>query len=157
AHEIRNPLTSIKMIVQAGNLGDDDLRVVEREIRRMEQSLQSFLNLTRPPKLERLPQQLPALVEHTFNLIRARADKQRVALRLRAAAGLPRVEADGSQLQQVLLNLALNALDAMPRGGSLDVEVAAAGDWAAVAVRDTGPGVPAEVEPRLFQPFVTTK
>jgi two-component system, NtrC family, sensor histidine kinase HydH len=165
AHEVRNPLTSIKMIVQAGRdpgvtmgLSDDDMQIIEQEVRRMERSLETFLNFARPSRLEHSPQDLAALVGGIFGLVRGRADKQRVALRLIAPATPLILEADGAQLQQVILNLVLNALDAMPRTGTLEVEVRSLpGGIAELLVRDTGPGVAPEAASRLFQPFVTTK
>jgi len=165
AHEVRNPLTSIKMIVQAGRdpgvaagLSEDDMQIIEQEVRRMERSLETFLNFARPSKLEHSPQDLAALVGGVFGLVRGRADKQRVALRLIAPATPLILEADGAQLQQVILNLVLNALDAMPRIGTLEVEVRSLpGGIAELVVRDTGPGVAPEAASRLFQPFVTTK
>jgi two-component system, NtrC family, sensor histidine kinase HydH len=165
AHEVRNPLTSIKMIVQAGRdpgatagLSDDDMQIIEQEVRRMERSLETFLNFARPSKLEHSPQDLASLVGGVFGLVRGRADKQRVVLRLIAPPAPLVLEADGAQLQQVILNLVLNALDAMPRVGTLEVEVRSLpGAIAELIVRDSGPGVAPEAANRLFQPFVTTK
>lgn len=164
-HEIRNPLTSIKMLVQAGledspapGLAGEDLRVIEQEVRRMEKSLRTFLDFARPPKLERRPVDMVNLVQAVFGLVRGRADKQRVALRLHASPEGAQLIADGEQLQQVLVNLVLNALDAMPSGGTLTATVrqATSGE-VAVEVADTGPGIPAELMPRLFEPFASGK
>jgi signal transduction histidine kinase len=162
AHEIRNPLTSIKMLVQIGRddprgLVSDDLEVIEQEILRMERSLKVFLDFARLPKPERRPQDLAALAARTFDLIRGRAAKQRVDLRLTLPKGQVNVEADSEQIRQVLVNLALNALDAMPSGGTLEVVVSSMEDRAEVSVCDTGPGIAAALMPRLFEPFVSTK
>src|SRR5262245_6165874 len=163
-HEIRNPLTSIKMLVQAGLEGGDqppltpeDLRVIEGEIRRMERSLQTFLEFARPPKPERRAVDLLTVVDTVLGLVRGRAEKQRVATRLDVPRGPVTLTADADQLQQVLVNLTLNALDAMPTGGTLLVTVRTPREQVVVEVADTGPGVPRSMIPRLFLPFVTTK
>ena len=163
-HEIRNPLTSIKMLVQAGLEGGDqprltaeDLTVIEGEIRRMERSLQMFLDFARPPKPERRSIDLLNVVEAVLGLIRGRAEKQHVATRLEAPRGPITLTADAGQIQQVLVNLSLNALDAMPSGGTLTVAVRGIGKQVVVEVSDSGPGIPRELMGRLFQPFITTK
>lgn len=162
AHEIRNPLTSIKMLVQAGledaaGLSPEDLRVIEDEIRRTERSLQVFLNFARPPKPERRPTPLTPLVRGVVELIRGRAERQRVLVNVETPPDVT-ATVDGEQLRQVLVNLSLNALDAMPTGGTLTIAVRPHPlDRVAVEVSDTGPGIPHDLLPRLFQPFVSTK
>lgn len=161
AHEVRNPLTSIKMLIQAaredrGELTPEDLQVIESEIRRVEQALQTFLDFARPPKAERRPTELLACVHKVFDLIRPRADKQAVQLILNAQ-GPVTLMADEAQLRQVLVNLALNALDAMPRGGRLSVTIRQTQTGAELEVADTGPGITQEMLPRLFQPFASGK
>ena len=163
AHEIRNPLTSIKMLVQAaqedgtGGLTGEDLRVIEGEVRRLERSLQTFLDFARPSRPHRRPVEAVGLVHSVLGLVRGRADKQRVDVRLDAPPGGLLLTADPDQLQQVLVNLALNALDAMPTGGSLRFVIRRQSGVAEVEVADTGPGVPRAIMPRLFEPFVSGK
>jgi signal transduction histidine kinase len=163
-HEIRNPLTSIKMLVQAAlqdrdqpGLSREDLLVIEGEIRRMERSLQTFLEFARPPKPERHELDLLVLLSTVLGLVRGRAEKQKVTTRLDAPPEPVTLTADAGQLRQVFLNLVLNALDAMPGGGILTILVRPADEWVEVEVADTGPGIAREVGPRLFQPFVSTK
>jgi signal transduction histidine kinase len=175
AHEVRNPLTSIKMLIQTGRedmtngtasgvasaprgLPAEDLHVIEQEVRRIEKSLQSFLEFARPPKLRRQPTDLGPLPEHVASLVRGRAAQQSVEVRLDQPADPVVAAADADQLKQVLLNLVLNALDVMPRGGRLDVRLVGPVDgWVELSVSDTGPGVAADILPRLFAPFVSDK
>jgi signal transduction histidine kinase len=160
AHEIRNPMTSIKMLVQAagdGGLPADDLAVIEREVRRIEQSMNTFLDYARPPKPAKTPTDLAATARRTIDLVRGRADRQQVTIRLADPPGPVVVNADPDQLRQVLVNLALNALDAMPGGGGLTIDVRADGPDALVRVSDTGPGIAAAFRGRLFEPFASTK
>src|SRR5439155_18469400 len=119
-------LTSIKMLIQTGReetaarrLLAEDLSVIELEIRRMERSLQTFLDFARPPKLQRAQLDLGPLVEHVLSLIRGRAVKQNVEVRFDRPPTSVVAEADADQLKQVLVNLVLNALDAMPQGGRM--------------------------------------
>jgi two-component system sensor histidine kinase HydH len=165
AHELRNPLTSIKMLVQAnrekaerGDLPKEHLALVEQEIRRMEKCLQRFIDFARPPKPECRPMELAPVVEQTFALIESRARKQKVRLDFKNRLTPLVVEADGEQIHQILVNLALNALDAMPTGGELRVELAPADNGQIeLRVLDTGSGIAAERLPRLFEPFASSK
>ncbi len=157
AHEIRNPLTSIKMLVQSGEpLTAEDLGVIEGEVRRMEGSLQTFLDYARPPKAERRPTELTAVVRRAFDLLRPRAERQKVELVVRAD-GEVSLTADPDQLHQVVVNLGLNALDAMPTGGTLTATVVRQNHGVAVEVSDTGVGIPPAILARLFEPFASGK
>lgn len=164
AHEIRNPLTSIKMLVQSNQeldsdqpLSQDDLRIIEGEIRRMERCLHTFLDFARPPKPERRPINLAVEVQRTFALLEVRAARQNVTLRFVPSTETLLVEADGGQIQQLLLNLALNALDAMPEGGTLTVTLKFTDGAVEMDVIDTGPGIAHSMRGQLFRPFATSK
>jgi signal transduction histidine kinase len=163
-HEIRNPLTAIKMLVQSAlepqgqaPLTAEDLRIIEDEIRRMERSLQTFLEFARPPKPERRPVELRAILGTVLGLTRGRAEKQRVKTQAEWPDAPVTLTVDPNQLQQVFVNLVLNALDAMPGGGTLSLVVRPAPDQVVVEVSDTGPGVSHDMMPRLFQPFASSK
>jgi two-component system sensor histidine kinase HydH len=165
AHELRNPLTSIKLLIHAQRqevqaLGQsvEDCEIVEQEIRRMDQCLQAFLDFARPPRAVRRPNDLVPLVGRALALVEGRARKQKVAVHFRHDDGPLVVDADGEQVVQVLVNLTLNALDVMPRGGRLDVELhALASTQVKLRVLDNGPGVSPNVLPRLFEPFASGK
>ncbi len=163
AHEIRNPLTAIKMLVQVARtagepLPPEDLAVIETEVRRMERSLQSFLDYARPVKPCRRDIDLVAVIDRTLELVRGRATQQKVAVRFDRPAGPTPAIADAEQLKQVFVNLTMNALDAMPTGGELRVRMTArpGGLWL-FEVTDTGPGVAPQVADKLFQPFASGK
>jgi two-component system sensor histidine kinase HydH len=163
-HEIRNPLTAIKMLVQSalerrdqGGLTADDLGIIEGEIRRMERSLQTFLEFARPPRMARQRLELQGVLGAVLGLVRGRAEKQGVSTRLESPEGPATLTADPNQLQQVFVNLALNALDAMAGGGTLSFAVRQCDGQVVVEVSDTGPGVPQEMMSRLFQPFASDK
>jgi two-component system sensor histidine kinase HydH len=128
----------------------------------MERSLQNFLDFARPPKPDRRHMDLTEVIQQTLALIGGRARKQHVEVRFTPRVVPVFVDADAEQLQQVLVNLTLNALDVMPRGGVLEVELAQADtpdgrSWVEVRVMDSGPGITLDMAPRLFQPFVSSK
>ena len=165
AHELRNPLTSIKGLVQvnlreadASGLPAEDLRVIEHEVRRMERTLQTFLDFARPPRPDRSRLHLAGVVERVVALVGGRARKQGVALRFLRPDDPGWVDGDQDQLQQLVLNLVLNALDAMPHGGAVEVEIRPPRDGAVeLLVRDTGPGIAPHVLPKVFETFVSSK
>ena len=168
AHELRNPLMAMKILVQAaaereggGGLRGRDLAVVEEEIGRLEESIQSLLDFARPPQPAKRLVDLRQIVQQTADLVSARAEQQHVALHRQMPSRAAQVEADGGQLKQVLLNLLFNALDALPSGGNVWVRVddEAAADQPGYSLRvvDDGAGLPADLGQRIFEPFVSTK
>jgi two-component system sensor histidine kinase HydH len=167
AHELRNPLTSVKMLVQTGLEGEsptgllsEDLAIIEHEVRRMEACIQTFLDFARPPRAERRRTDLLAVVRRAVALLEGRARRQKVLLKTDLPPAPVELFLDGEQIHQVLVNLMLNALDAMPHGGELRLEVKPpAGDspQVTVHVRDSGPGIAPPILARLFEPFVSGK
>jgi signal transduction histidine kinase len=123
----------------------------------MERSLQTFLDFARPPRAERRPVDLATVLGAVVGLTHGRAEKQRVATRVENTAGPVTLTADPAHLQQVFVNLVLNALDAMPAGGTLTVATRRRDAFVEVEVADTGPGIPRDMLPRLFQPFASSK
>jgi len=165
AHELRNPLTSIKGLIQVNlreaasrGLPAEDLRIIEHELRRMEKTLQTFLDFARPPRPQQRRFDLAAVVERVRVLIAGRARRQKVALQLHRPDEPVWVRGDPDQLQQLFLNLVLNALDVMQRGGAVDVELRPPRDGQIEAlVRDNGPGIAAHILPKVFETFVSSK
>lgn len=165
AHEVRNPLTGIKMLVdsalQSKNskpLNLEDLQVIHREIVRLEQTVQGFLNFARLPAPQRSLCDLRNVVKQAAELVGARARQIKVEIRLHLPDEAVAVHIDRSQLETVLVNLFINALDAMPRGGRLEVTLTSNSETGArITVADTGCGIPDHIASRLFTPFTTTK
>lgn len=161
-HELRNPLTSVKMLVQTGLeedgiLSRSDLKIIEAEVRRMERSLQTFLAFARLPKPERKRVELNDVLDCTLDLIAGRAKRQHVTVTVDNLDGNIEFVVDKAQLQQVLVNLAINALDAMPNGGSLTLRTKLASDGLRIDVIDNGCGFSDEALASLFQAFSSSK
>jgi signal transduction histidine kinase len=168
AHEVRNPLMAIKILVQAaaergeqGQLRGRDLRVLEEEVVRLERLTSTFLDFARPPRPERRRLELGQLLGHTLELVAGRADLRGVRVESTLGPGPLVLDADRGQLHQLLFNLLLNALDASPPGAAVRVAARAEGAGGArsvrIEVRDAGPGLPRELGERIFEPFVSTK
>src|SRR5439155_21994105 len=120
AHELRNPLMAMKLLVQTARgpgpagLNERDLAVLEEEITRLERTLQSFLDFARPPRLERRRFEVRSVVEQVACLLAGRAECQGVVLAWDRREEPVGIEADLGHFRQVLFNLLLNALDAVP-------------------------------------------
>jgi len=170
AHEIRNPLGGIKVAMQVlsaeSRLSEADRRVlrsVAKEVVHVESLMTQFLHFARPakPKLEQVD--VNQVVELTLGFYKMSQQTPRdLPTPIRLAKELqpvPETLADPAQLQQVLLNLVLNAAEAMPGGGVLEVRthLGERGDAVEIEVSDTGRGIAAEHLAKLFQPFFTTK
>jgi two-component system, NtrC family, sensor histidine kinase HydH len=178
AHELRNPLTSVKMLVQTGLEGNaeaslpaEDLRIIEHEIRRMEQCIQMFIDFARPPRSERRQADLIAVLRRALTLVEGPARRLKVTLVADLPAETVLLMIDPEQIHQVVVNLLLNALDALPRGGTVELRVVrrtavppmgsapanAIAPEVEVQVRDSGPGIAPGIRERLFEPFVSSK
>lgn len=166
AHELRNPLTAVKLLVQIAaqraerqGLNAESLTVIQDEIGRMEQTIQSLLDFSRPPTPRPARHDLRSTVRRAVNLVQGRAAQDGVSIDLQVPADELAIVADAEQLHQVFVNLLLNGIEAMPGGGRLTIEAtrSAAGGELEVRVRDRGEGVPVEQLPGIFEPFVTNK
>jgi signal transduction histidine kinase len=165
AHEVRNPLTAIKLLVGAAlrprnsqSLSPDDLRVIHGEIGRLERTVQTLLDFARPPRVERQLCDLREVIDQALGLVRSRANQQRVELAVHLPDQPVPASVDRSQFGTIIVNLFLNALDALAQGGRLQVDLVRRGpDEIRLTVCDNGPGIPPEVVGRLFTPFATTK
>ncbi len=165
AHEVRNPLAGIRSTVQLWQRLPDQARTPEsldavlRTVDRLNALVSRLLYFARTGWEQARPVDMNAVVRETLELVRAQAAGQGVRLEADLQADLPSVAGSHQALQQVVMNLAVNALQALPDGGRLDVRTRALDDPHRVelVVADTGPGVPPEARPNLFEPFHTTR
>jgi len=159
AHELRNPLASIKILFQAfkdnPQLTSEDMEVVLNEVGRMEEILSRFLRLTRTDDLHFAELDLGATIEQVLSLCRVQMKQQGVQVVFLGER--PTILADRVMVEQALLNLVVNALDAMPNGGTLTVSCHRQEGSVQVSVTDTGPGIPEAAQAKIFDPFFTTK
>ena len=170
AHEIKNPLAGIKVamnvLLSGPGLPPEDREVAEqvmREVARLEGLMRSFLHFTRPPKPQPASVKVNDILDTTLSFFRKhRATASGPGSDVEVVKDfrpLPETFADPMQVQQVCLNLFLNALDAMPHGGTLHVATSLDGNGKAIRIdiSDTGTGVDKGIREKIFEPFFTTK
>jgi signal transduction histidine kinase len=164
AHEIRNPLGSIEGAVQI--LGrrelSEDTRLefadlAYREAVRLKGLLTNFLEFARPQPPRVTVSEVILLLESVAKLASETAMMARVTLHIQTAEELPPVSVDSEQIKQVLLNLVINAVQAMPDGGQATLRARRDGDWILMEVEDEGIGIPPDDFERVFDPFFTTR
>jgi signal transduction histidine kinase len=169
AHSIRNPLTSVKMRLFSLDRSLDlnpqqkeDFQVISEEILHIDSLVQSFLEFSRPPKL-RVQEISPSeIVDLALKLMTHRLESYQVIVQVDRHERLPVVQADPDRLKEVLVNIMVNACEAMKGGGSIVIREenaldAALGQVAVVRIRDSGPGIPEGLRAKIFEPFFTTK
>ena len=171
AHEVNNPLFGILTYarltlkeVEKGPAGSraemvEQLHIIERESKRCGDIMRNLLTFARQAPSHRESNDLNTLIGRAVVLVRHQAELLGIELRSRLGENLPPVLCDAGQIQQVVLVLLVNATEAMPRGGVLEVatEMDSVAGEARIRVRDTGPGIPPEVLAQIFDPFFTTK
>ncbi len=169
AHEIRNPLSSLDIHVQLleedlGTLAPGSraqlnprLEIIRGELHRLESIVSQFLRLAGPSALDLEEVAIGALVQHVCELLRPEAAAREIEIQIQVQDTVPSLKADPVRLTQALLNLVINALQAVDRRGSICVDARMEGPLLCVAISDTGPGIPAEKLPSLFDPYFTTK
>ncbi|HEV8253424.1 MAG TPA: ATP-binding protein [Vicinamibacteria bacterium] len=164
AHQIGTPLNLISGYVQMiqqelppGSTAAARLRTVQEQIGRVTTIVQGLLDQARRLALQKRPVPPDALVESACELARPALEARRIALTRAVPAGLPPVDVDEGQMEQVFLNLFTNSIDAMPEGGTLQVAAAASGASVEFTVMDTGDGIDERHLPHVFDPLFTTK
>lgn len=171
AHEINNPLFGIltyarlvlrellKHDVPSRDEMAEQLQTIERESKRCGELVKNLLTFSRQAPSHREPNDLNTVVHRAALLVKHKLDMQSIELKESLAEALPPVECDANQIQQVVLVLMVNASEAMPKGGTLEVTTGLdeAAEQGYVRVKDSGCGIPPDVLPRIFDPFFTTK
>jgi signal transduction histidine kinase len=169
AHEIRNPLSTIRMNVELlredlAELGDPRsgrmlkrVERIQRECRQLDDVLGAFLQFARVGELELTQQSLGQLIREFVRFYEPEAQRHGIELRPRIPADLPPVRVDSRLIRQVLMNLALNAQQAMPAGGLLELLAYQRDDRVCLDVIDTGAGIEPAQQPRIFEAFFSTK
>lgn len=164
AHEVNTPLAVISTYAQmlAKQVGGDEtksrlLDKIAKQTFRASEIVNSLLNFSRTSSTEFEPVQINRVVRETLNLLEPQMEKSGISITAELEDDLPPIRGNAGRLQQVFLNLFLNARDAMEGGGRLVIRTLAAGDAVQIEVQDTGPGIPPELLSRIFDPFFTTK
>lgn len=166
AHEVRNPLSSIKGLAlllkskfQVGSKEQTTADLLIQETDRMNRTITEMLSFTRPSALKLAPVDLADLLGRSLELIKVEAMENRVTAKLDVQPGLTPILGDVDRLQQVVMNVLLNALQAMENGGALTVKLTNTTDRQGIELRisDTGVGVSAELLSQVFYPYFTTK
>lgn len=172
AHEVKTPLAVIKTRIQMwqrrlrarpGRAGGreiithDSMAMVVQEIDRLTDLVRRLLAFSRPMIGTLIPSDLNALTSRTVHLLHPIVRKRHLHLNMSLHSHLPPVPLDAASMEQVLLNVYTNAVEAVSDGGHVSVATAADGEYACITVEDDGAGIPPEALPRIFEPFFTTK
>jgi len=166
AHEVKNPLNSMRLWLE--NLKESlpseqdagaqqAVQVLDKEIDRLDVVVKRFLDFTRPVELKLEATDLAELLREVMRVAHPQLQRAGVEVEELLGNGIPEVWADRDLLKQAVLNLVLNAAEAMTSGGELRVELGRRGEMAEISVSDTGNGIPAENQQKIFQLFFTTR
>ena len=165
AHEVKNPLNAILLHVEVARAkltrGDLDIvqqmDIISREIVRLDRVVKTFLDFTRPVDLKLSNVPVSEILEEVAQLARPQAEASNIRVESRNEAEGVEVRADRDLLKQAILNVVVNAMQAMPEGGDLTLEAQAAEDGVELRVSDTGAGIPPELREKIFRLYFTTK
>jgi signal transduction histidine kinase len=165
AHEVKNPLNAILMHVELARIklakGDHDVNqqmdIIASEILRLDRVVKTFLDFTRPVEMQTSEIPVDAFVSEVVELARPQAQAVGVTISADLHAGDATMMADVDLLKQAALNIVVNAIEAMPKGGELRFESSMEGEEAEIRISDSGAGIPPEKRDKIFQLYFTTK
>ena len=165
AHEVKNPLNAILLHVEVArsklSRGDTDvaeqMEIISREILRLDRVVRTFLDFTRPVELQLDNVPMQDLVREIVDLARPQTEAANIRVSVRQEAEGVEVRVDRDLLKQAVLNVVVNAMQAMPEGGELRFEASASKDTAELRISDTGEGIPPELRDKIFRLYFSTK
>jgi signal transduction histidine kinase/CheY-like chemotaxis protein len=163
AHEVNNPLQSVRNCLHLAMREDlppesrkNYIDLTMQEVERLMMTVERMLDFYRP-SVEFKPVNILDLLEHVLNLLGAQLRSRNIVVTTAWPAKLPSVQAIRNQVEQVFINLVLNAFDAMPEGGELWIDITQKRKMIQITFQDSGPGVPDEMRETIFEPFISTK
>jgi len=164
AHEVNNPLQAVRNCLHLA--GRDDLSeakqdeyfgLAQTELERLTTTVQRMLEFYRPGTIAPKKVDVQEVLDHVLGLMRAQFQKRNITVNTFLPKNLPSVMSVGAQMQQVFLNLSLNAYDAMPAGGILDIKARKSKGYVEIIFQDDGIGIAPKDQPNIFEPFISTK
>lgn len=164
AHEVNNPLQAVQNCLHLA--GREDLpqdqraeyfELAKTELNRLMLTVQRMLDFYRPGAVSPTEVDLHDILQHVLSLMSQQLEKQAIKVQVDIPSNLPPIKAVSSQVQQVLINLILNSIDAMPNGGELQIRARSAKGGVEILLQDSGPGIPDDRLPHIFEPFYSTK
>jgi PAS domain S-box-containing protein len=166
AHEVKNPLNSMRLWLEnlkellpadRDGAAQQAVQVLDKEIDRLDAVVKRFLDFTRPMDIRLEATQLAELLKEVLEIAMPQFQKSNIQLAQLLPIDVPEVYVDRALLKQAVLNLVLNAAEAMPNGGQLRLMLSRRGEMAEITVGDTGKGIPLENRQKIFQLFFTTR
>jgi signal transduction histidine kinase len=165
AHEVKNPLNAILMHVELARLKlshqdydlDPQMDIIASEIMRLDRVVKTFLDFTRPVQLNLSEMRVRDLMEEIASLARPQAAAGGIAIVEQIQVEDSTITVDVDLIKQAMLNVVVNAIEAMPEGGTLRFEAALRGDDAEIRIADTGPGIPPDLKEKIYDLYFTTR
>ncbi|MBS1111830.1 MAG: signal transduction histidine kinase [Nitrospirae bacterium] len=161
AHELKNPVTTLKMLFQAfvenPDMTREDAAIINKEIEKIDNVLNSFLGFVKEKSFHFTEINIDKLIDRVLSLASFDLDSYGIVVQKDMTAGLPDITGDRALLEQVFLNLVINAVQAMPDGGEIRISGKTDNNFVDVMIWDKGGGIPADLRSKVFNPFFTTK